>query len=286
MSSPGKMLVLADIQEARQTVRGMQARGESVGLVPTMGALHAGHLSLIEAAKQRCDRVAVSIFVNPTQFGPNEDFQRYPRPMEADLDACRRSGVDAVFTPAAEAMYPDSPLTVVQVESMSKGLCGAFRPGHFAGVATVVAKLFNISQADLAFFGEKDYQQLAIIRRMVRDLNMPIEIVGCPTVREPDGLALSSRNIYLSTAERARATCLSRSLFAAQNRVANGERRSAVLSKEIRAGILAAGEVVIEYVEVVDAESLTPIETINRPARICLAVRIGATRLIDNVGVE
>lgn len=280
------MHVLSDIQEARQAVRGMQARGESVGLVPTMGALHAGHLSLIEAAKQRCGRVAVSIFVNPMQFGPNEDFQRYPRPMEADLDACLRAGVDVVFTPTAETMYPDSPLTVVQVESMSKGLCGAFRPGHFAGVATVVAKLFNILPTDVAFFGEKDYQQLAIIRRMVRDLNMPIEIVGCPTVRERDGLALSSRNVYLSAVERARAVCLNRSLFAAQHRVVGGELRSDVLTSEIRESILAAGEVVIEYVEVVDAETLAPIETINRPARICLAVRIGVTRLIDNVGVE
>ena len=257
-----------------------------MGLVPTMGALHEGHVSLIRAARGRCTHIAVSIFVNPTQFGPQEDFAAYPRPIEADLKVCESVGVDLVFTPNVETMYPDGAKTTVRVSSLTDGLCGPFRPGHFDGVATVVAKLFQILPADIAFFGEKDYQQLAVIRQMVRDLNIPIEIVGCPTVREPDGLAMSSRNAYLNSAERNQATCLSRALFNAAERIREGWRNVAAIVEGIREGISAAGPAQIEYVEIVDSETLDLLSIVDRSARICLAVRIGSCRLIDNIGID
>jgi len=280
------MIVLADIAEARNWVRAREAAGETVGLVPTMGALHEGHLSLIRAAKARCQRVAVTIFVNPTQFGPKEDFSAYPRPIDTDLNLCCTSGVDLVFTPDVETMYPSGATTTVHVASLTEGLCGPFRPGHFDGVGTIVAKLFNILPANVAFFGEKDYQQLQVIRRMVRDLNVPIEIVGCPTLREPDGLAMSSRNAYLTPTQREQALSLSRGLFAAVDRVRQGEPDAAKLVGEIRETILAAGPANIDYIEVVDTETLTVLRLIDRPARICLAVRIGTCRLIDNVALD
>lgn len=280
------MNVYADILPCRTTVRGIQRTGGTVGLVPTMGALHEGHFSLIRAAKARCTHVAVTVFVNPTQFGPAEDFTAYPRPLDADLRACESAGVDLVFTPTVETMYPSGVKTTVHMGGLTDVLCGPLRPGHFDGVATVVAKLFHILPADIAFFGEKDYQQLAVIRRMVRDLNIPIEIVGCPTVREPDGLAMSSRNVYLTPAQRTQATCLSRALFDAADRVQQGERTVPAILGELCGRILVAGPVTIEYIDLVDAETLERLRTVDRPARICLAVRIGSCRLIDNVGVD
>ncbi|UCF35225.1 MAG: pantoate--beta-alanine ligase [Phycisphaerales bacterium] len=261
-------------------------RRETVGLVPTMGALHEGHLSLIRASRQRCNVTVVTIFVNPKQFGPNEDLDAYPRPLEKDLEACRAEGVDVVFVPSVEKMYPPDSSTDVHVARVSEGLCGAHRPGHFDGVTTVVLKLFNILPADVAFFGEKDYQQLMVIKRMVRDLDVPIEIVGCPIVREPDGLAMSSRNVYLSEEERKQAGCLSRSLFDAVRHVRSGERNCAELTRRIRQQIEMAGPSTIDYIEIVDAETLEPLATVDRLARICLAVRIGPARLIDNIGVD
>jgi len=295
------MQVHTDIDTCRNAVRAFQRAGHTFGLVPTMGALHEGHRSLIRAAKARCARVAVTIFVNPTQFGPAEDFAAYPRPLEADLGACEQAGADIVFTPTVETMYPGTMYpgarfpgarfqsrtsTTVHVSGLTDVLCGPLRPGHFDGVATVVAKLFQILPADAAFFGEKDYQQLAVIRQMVRDLNIPVEIVGCPTLREPDGLAISSRNAYLNPAQRRQAGSLSRALFAAVDRVRRGERNVAALVGGIREEILSAGPARIEYVDVVDADTLALLSIVDRPARICLAVRLGSCRLIDNVGVD
>jgi pantoate--beta-alanine ligase len=280
------MLIVEEIPQAREAVLEARWRRETVGLVPTMGALHEGHLSLIRASRQRCNVTVVTIFVNPKQFGPNEDLDAYPRPLEKDLEACRTEGVDIVFVPSVEEMYPPDSSTDVHVARVSEGLCGAHRPAHFDGVTTVVLKLFNILPADVAFFGEKDYQQLMVIKRMVRDLDVPIEIVGCPIVREPDGLAMSSRNVYLSDEERERARCLSRSLFDAVRRVQSGERTCAELTRRIRQQIETAGPSTIEYIEIVDAETLEPLATVDRPARICLAVRIGQARLIDNIGVD
>jgi len=280
------MVVLEEIEPCRRAVRDAQRSGHTVGLVPTMGALHEGHFSLIRAARERCDRVAVTIFVNPTQFGPGEDYQTYPRTLESDLAACETEGVDLVFHPATETVYPEGAKTTVHVNGVTKGLCGPCRPGHFDGVATVCAKLFNILPADLAFFGEKDYQQMVMIRRMALDLNLPIEIVPCPTVREPDGLAMSSRNAYLSADERKQAASLSRGLFAAADRIAVGERRAAAIVAIIRDQVLSAGPADIEYIEVVDPDTLESLKRIEQPVRICLAVRIGSCRLIDNIGVS
>ncbi len=280
------MRVFSDIEACRQSIRDVQRTGGRVGLVPTMGALHEGHLSLIRAARQRCSRVAVTIFVNPTQFGPNEDFAAYPRPLQDDLELCERAAVDMVFTPDVETMYPSGAKTTVHVGGLTEVLCGPLRPGHFDGVATIVTKLFQILPADAAFFGEKDYQQLSVIRQLVRDLNIPIEIVGCPTVREADGLAMSSRNAYLTPVQRSQAARLSRSLFSAVERVRRGERAAAAIMDGIRREISSAGPAQIEYVEVVDAHTLQRLSIVDRPARICLAVRIGSCRLIDNVGVD
>jgi pantoate--beta-alanine ligase len=283
---PSKMHLVADIPAARRICREWQGQGVCVGLVPTMGALHEGHLSLIRAAKGRCQRVAVSIFVNPIQFGPGEDFHRYPRPMERDREVCAAAGADLLFAPRDETMYPGRRLTFVRVEELPGGLCGPFRPGHFDGVATVVAKLFHILPADVAFFGEKDYQQLIVIRQMVKDLDFPIEIVGCPIVREADGLAMSSRNVHLTPEERGRATGLSRALFAAAERAARGERRSEELIRAVRADLVNAGIESLDYVEIVDAETLAPLARLTRPARLCAAARLGQTRLIDNVPLD
>lgn len=280
------MLLIENIDECRGVMRNARRDGKTTGLVPTMGALHEGHVSLISAARKRCDFVAVTIFVNPTQFEPGADLDAYPSTPEADLVACESADVDMVFSPDASAIYPSGPSTTVHVAGVTEGLCGARRPGHFDGVATIVAKLFNMVPADVAFFGEKDYQQLAMIRRMVRDLNIPIEIVGCPTIREPDGLACSSRNAYLSEREREQAACLSQALFAAVDRIRAGQRDARKITTAIRDDILAAGPAEIEYVDVVDASSLEILDKIDRQARICLAVRIGSCRLIDNVGVD
>lgn len=252
-----------------------------VVLVPTMGALHAGHAALIGAARARAGKngtVIVSIFVNPTQFGPNEDLAKYPRTLEADLEICAAHGADAVFAPAAEEMYPPGDSTFIEETTLARGLCGAQRPGHFRGVCTVVAKLFNILRPDAAIFGEKDYQQLAVIRRMARDLFLGIEIVGHPTVREPDGLAMSSRNRYLSAEERQRAAAFPAAL------------KQATEEPDPRSIVTRANELITqgtgsapEYVELVDAETLEPLASLDRPAVLAAAVKIGETRLIDNV---
>ncbi len=280
------MKVFNEIEACYGAVRDVQRRGGRVGLVPTMGALHEGHVSLIEAARRRSDSVAVTIFVNPTQFGPNEDFEKYPSDTEADLAACEASGADIVFTPSVETLYPRGFETTIHVSGLTEGLCGAHRPGHFDGVTTIVAKLLNILPADEAFFGEKDYQQLLVIRRMVRDLNLPVEIAACPIVREKDGLACSSRNRYLSPSERSQAAVLSRALFSARDRIAAGHKRVKELVTRIRAEILTAGPAKIDYVEIVDAETLDSLTEVDRPARIVLAARIGPCRLIDNVDVN
>lgn len=276
-----------DIPTCRQAVQSAQRDGTLVGLVPTMGALHEGHLSLIRAAKERCGFVAVTIFVNPTQFAPTEDLDTYPRTLDADLRACEAEGVDLVFAPSVETMYPPEECkTTVRVSGVTEHLCGRHRPGHFDGVATVVAKLFSILPAELAFFGEKDFQQFAVIRRMAADLNLSTEVIACPTVREADGLAMSSRNVRLTSDHRRQATSLSRALFSARGIIDNGERDASRIISGIERTILAAGPAEIDYVEIVDAATVQPLSILDRPARICLAVRIGACRLIDNIAVD
>ena len=256
--------------------------GRAIGLVPTMGCLHEGHLSLIRLAKERCDRVVVSVFVNPTQFAPNEDYDAYPRREQADLDLCERTGADAVFLPAPAAMYAQDASCRVEETLLAKTLEGAQRPTHFAGVCTVVAKLFNIVQPDLAVFGQKDFQQVAVIRRMVRDLDFPVEILRAPIVRDADGLALSSRNAYLPPQNRASARCLSRALRQAQDAVAQGQRDAAAIEAAARETLQAAGWAP-DYAAVVDAETLMPLQTLLPGASaLLLAARKDGLRLIDN----
>jgi pantoate--beta-alanine ligase len=257
-----------------------------LGFVPTMGYLHEGHLALVRRARAECPSVAASIFVNPTQFGPREDFARYPRDPERDLALLEKEGVDLVFMPETEEMYPPGFDTWVEVGTITRRLEGRARPGHFRGVATVVCKLFNIVQPRRAYFGEKDAQQLRVVRKMVRDLNLPVEIVPVPTVREADGLALSSRNVYLSPAERQQALALSAALRLAQELVARGERRASVIRARMRRRIRQEPDARIDYVSVADAETLEELTVVDRPALVSLAVRIGTTRLIDNVVVE
>ena len=249
-----------------------------------MGALHPGHEALIGAARRECGIVVVSIFVNPLQFGPNEDYARYPRTLEKDVEICRRQGTDVVFNPSPDEMYPLPPLTFAQVTRVSEHLCGKFRPGHFRGVATVVLKLFNIVRPDRAYFGEKDMQQLAVIRRMVADLNIPVDIAAVPTVREPDGLAISSRNQHLNSAERKAAPVLYRALEEAVKRTRSGERDASKV-REAAIAILESEPLVrVEYLEIVDPTEIQPLSTISDSVRIAAAVWIGGTRLIDNVG--
>lgn len=262
--------------------------GRRVAFVPTMGYLHEGHLSLLREARRRGDVVVLSIFVNPTQFGPKEDLSRYPRDLEGDLAKAASAGCDLAFIPSAEAMYPPGFQTWVEPGPLATGLCGDRRPGHFRGVVTVVAKLFSLVLPDLALFGEKDYQQLRVIARMTRDLDLGVEVVGCPLVREPDGLAMSSRNAYLSPADRARALALSRALFAARDAFAAGERDAAALVARARAVVDAEPAVRLDYLELRDAEELTPVAgAIARPALLAIAAFVGPadrpTRLIDNV---
>jgi pantoate--beta-alanine ligase len=275
-----RMRVVHTIAEAR-TVR--RALPGTWGFVPTMGYLHEGHLSLVRRARAENDRVAVSIFVNPTQFGPHEDYARYPRDLERDLRLLEPLGVDLVFIPSVEEMYPPGFQTWVIVEEVSRPLEGASRPGHFRGVATVVAKLFNILQPDRAYFGQKDAQQTVVIRRMVQDLNIPVEIVICPTVREPDGLAMSSRNTYLNPEERRAATVLFRALQAAKARYEAGERDAERLREAMREVIRAEPLARIDYVSVAHPETLQELERVEGPALLSLAVYIGTTRLIDNL---
>jgi pantoate--beta-alanine ligase len=279
------MRVLRTPAELSEWTEAARREARRVGLVPTMGFLHRGHLSLMEACRGRTDLTAVSIFVNPTQFGPNEDLARYPRDLEGDLKKCRETRVDAVFAPESGAMYPAGHRTVVEVTRLQDGLCGARRPGHFRGVATVVTQLFALARPHLAVFGEKDWQQLQIIRRLAVDLHLGVDVVGMPIVREADGLAMSSRNAYLSPVERTRALALSRGLGAARARWAAGERQADVLREAVRAELRAA-EVREDYVELVTPDTLEPLARAERAdARLLVAGFVGTTRLIDNTAV-
>lgn len=264
-----------------EAVRAWRGSGE-LGFVPTMGALHEGHASLVRRSAAENARTLVSIFVNPTQFGPNEDLAKYPRTLEADLKLCEQAGADAVFTPTKEMMYPPGFCSWVTVEGLGDRLCGASRPGHFKGVTTVVSKLFHIVEPTRAYFGQKDAQQALILRRMVRDLDMPLELIVCPIIREPDGLAMSSRNRYLSEDERRRAVGLSKALFEAQRLFKAGTRTAAVLRGQL---IITLDEYVdkLDYAELVDADSLQPVTEIIGPTLIAVAAWVGGTRLIDNV---
>ena len=257
-----------------------------VGLVPTMGALHEGHLSLVRAAKARCEPVVVSIFVNPLQFGPNEDLARYPRTFERDCELLEREKVDIVFAPSVEDMYPKNAVTYVTVEGMSEKLCGRSRPGHFRGVTTVVAKLFHIVEPELAFFGQKDAAQCAIVRRMVRDLNFPVEIVVGPIVREPDGLAMSSRNVYLSEQERKAALVLHRALSEMKNCFDRGERSAGGLVEAGKLVLSQEAGVRLDYLEVVDPDTLNPVSEIRSETLVAVAAFVGRTRLIDNIVLQ
>jgi len=275
--------VAVTIARVHAWTSGIRRNGQRIGFVPTMGALHEGHARLIERAGQDFARVAVSIFVNPLQFDRKDDLERYPRTLEADLEICNRLGVDLVFAPTAEEMYQVEPLCTVVVKRIADGLCGRFRPGHFNGVATVVTKLFQIVQPDVAYFGEKDAQQLAVIRRMVADLNFPIEIVGVPTVRESDGLAMSSRNARLSPEERSKAIALYRALREAERAILEGERDARVVERLAAAAIPSDGALRLEYLEVVDPVELQRVETITGEVLVAGALWVGGTRLIDNI---
>jgi len=281
------MKVAKTITEVRDIVKAARGGREKVGFVPTMGALHAGHVSLIRRSVEDGCFTVVSIFVNPTQFEPGEDFEKYPRPLDSDLKICEDKKVDLVFVPAAGELYGKETLTWVNVEKLTAGLCGRFRPGHFRGVATVCAKLFNIVQPDVAYFGQKDAQQAVVIKKMVADLNMPLEIVVCPTVREPDGLAVSSRNQYLSPQQRKDAACIYNALQKCEQMAKSGITHSPQLIAEMQKIIAATPTVKqIDYIEIVDTQSLQPLDKITDKALVALAVKIGATRLIDNVIVS
>lgn len=280
------MEVAETIVSVRSLVGAARGLGKSVGLVPTMGALHVGHASLIEAAVKDCDFVVVSIFVNPTQFGPEEDLQNYPRPLEADLDICARAGVNMVFAPASEQMYPAENLAWVTIEKLTEPLCGQGRPGHFRGVTTVCTKLFNIVGPDIAYFGQKDAQQAIVIKRMVADLNMPLEIVVCPTVREPSGLAVSSRNQYLSDRQKEDAASIHKSLEECRRMIGGGAAKSEQIIAGMRAILQEVPSIEIEYVGIVDAETLKSVEKVSGNILVAVAVRIGSTRLIDNILVD
>jgi len=276
------MKICTTIREARAACGAARAKGR-LGLVPTMGALHEGHLSLVRAARVQCDAVAVSIFVNPTQFGPSEDFSEYPRPLERDQGLLEKESVDIVFAPATDEIYPGGEVTWVVVDGLSDKLDGRSRPGHFRGVTTVVAKLFHILEPDAAFFGQKDAAQLAVIRRMVCDLNFPVEIVACPIVREPDGLAMSSRNAYLSREERSRALVLYCALRRVQQEFEAGEQMAEKLISAAKEVIACEPQVALDYLEVVDPATLDPVEQTSGKTLVAVAARVGSTRLIDNI---
>jgi pantoate--beta-alanine ligase len=278
-----QLLQVSTIEEVRKYIQRVRKEGKRIGFVPTMGYLHEGHISLVQAARAACDVVVMSIFVNPLQFGPNEDFERYPRDLERDRELAANAGVDLLFTPDVKEMYPRKVVTTVSVAEVSEPLCGKSRPGHFDGVATVVMKLFQIVQPDAAFFGQKDAQQLAVISRMVEDLSVPVEIVPCPIVREADGLALSSRNVYLTPEERKQAVVLFRSLKLAEALLATGTPLREI-REQMTAMIKAEPLAEIDYVEVMKYPELVSAEHAEKGERICfaLAVRFGRTRLIDN----
>ena len=269
--------------ELRHRVEAWRREGVKIGFVPTMGALHEGHLSLVRIARERTDRVVTSVFVNPAQFGPTEDFNRYPRQPEKDAAMLEAAGCDLLFLPGVETIYPPGNATFIEPAGAALGLEGTCRPGHFRGVATVVCALFNLVRADVAVFGEKDAQQLAVIRQMVRDLHLPIEIVPAPTLREEDGLAMSSRNAYLSPQERQAATVLHRSLQAAEELITEGERRADEVRRCLREVLGSEPLAQVEYAEVVDAETFAPVDVLQGKLVLPLAVRVGGTRLIDNI---
>jgi pantoate--beta-alanine ligase len=281
-NATAELRVMTSGDVLRQTVRAAQASGQTVGLVPTMGALHDGHLSLLEAARDECDLVVVTVFVNPTQFAPTEDFQRYPRDLERDLALLGARGCDLVFAPGTEEMYRPNHATFVDVGPLGQVLEGEFRPTHFRGVATVVLKLFQLAPADRAYFGRKDYQQTLVVRQMVDDLNVPVDVRVCPTVREADGLAMSSRNAYLSADARQRARALPRALRQAERLAAEGERTVAVIRSQIEREIHLAAGIDVQYIAFVADGTVTPVETINGPTTVAIAAQIGKTRLIDN----
>jgi pantoate--beta-alanine ligase len=278
--------VFTKIDEMRAASRNARQSGKRMGLVPTMGALHEGHLSLVRAARAACDVVAVSIFVNPTQFGPNEDFAKYPRSYERDYELLMRERVEFLFAPGVEEMYPPGRATWVTVEELSSKLDGRSRPGHFRGVTTVVSKLFHIVEPDVAFFGQKDAAQLAVIRRMVRDLNLAVQIIACAIVREPDGLAMSSRNAYLNPEQRKQALVLHRSLMRVRQLVDEGERNAAQLLEAGRAEFRREPQVRLDYFEIVNPDTLDPVPDVSTGALVAVAAYVGTTRLIDNALVQ
>jgi len=276
---------ISSVEEMWQATEAVRHEGKVVGLVPTMGALHEGHMSLVRAACERSDVVAVSIFVNPTQFAPGEDYERYPRDLEGDMALLAAEGVDLVFTPSVGTMYAEGDRTVVDPGPLGGVLCGAARPGHFAGVATIVSKLFNACRPHLAFFGEKDFQQLVIVRRLARGLLFPVKVIGCPIVREPDGLAMSSRNAYLSSEERQAATALFTSLQAAKDALTAGECSVEALEVEMSRVLEGTDLVDPEYAVVVDPESLERLVSVDGHARLLVAAKVGPARLIDNLAI-
>lgn len=276
------MQIIQSVNELRARARADRSQSKTIGIVPTMGALHAGHASLIRAAREQSGTVIVTIFVNPTQFGPHEDYSRYPRTFDADCALAKAEGADVIFAPPVEELYPAGAATFVEVEGLSSRLDGASRPGHFRGVATVVSKLFIASEADLAFFGQKDAAQVAVLRRMVTDLRLPTIIVVCPIVRDQDGLALSSRNAYLSAEERKQALVLNRSVRYVASLAAAGERRSETLIAEARKIFAAEPSVRIDYIELVNWDTLLPVDTADPGSLFAVAAWVGTTRLIDN----
>lgn len=281
------MKTVQTVEQVRKAVAAARAGGKTIGFVPTMGALHAGHFSLIDAARRDCGFVVVSIFVNPTQFAPTEDLSKYPRTPEADLAGCRQHGADAVFMPSVEVMYGCGGLTEVSVKQITEGLCGASRPGHFTGVCTVVAKLFNIVLPDKAYFGAKDFQQATVLRRMVADLNFPVEVVVCPIVREVDGLAMSSRNAYLTDSQRRQAPALHASLQLAELTIRQDQPPAGEVAAAIRKKLAEqAPDGVVDYIEIVDPFTLQPVQNTSPPVLVALAVKLGRARLIDNILVE
>lgn len=280
------MDVVTTICDLRSRVAAARGRGGRIGCVPTMGALHPGHLSLVEECRKHVDYTVATIFVNPTQFSPTEDLSKYPRPIEADLEACRLAGVDCVYLPEVPSLYPDGYDTWVTVDQLSRILEGEFRPTHFRGVTTIVCKLFNIVQPDIACFGAKDYQQQAMIRRMVKDLDMPVEIVICPTVREPDGLALSSRNVYLSPQERETALVISRTLNQARDRYLSGEQEVSQIEAEMWATLTSTPGVEPQYAVIRDPETLAELTSVQSQAVALIAAYVGKTRLIDNLTIQ
>jgi pantoate--beta-alanine ligase len=282
------MLVLSTKAEFREHLENVRALGRTVGLVPTMGALHEGHLSLLRAAAADCDVVALTIFVNPLQFGAGEDLSAYPRPLDRDLELAEEAGADVVFTPSTVEMYPEPTLSTVHVDQLTLGMEGASRPTHFDGVTTVVTKLFNIAGPSRAYFGEKDFQQLAVVRRMAADLDQPVTVIGCPIVREADGLAMSSRNIYLSSSEREAATVISRALRAGAAMISAGEGDPAVIEAHMASIIEAEPLAELDYAVVVDPDSLlTPAELLSGTnVRLLMVARVGSPRLLDNLGVD